>query len=167
MSLHSTVYYLPPSSVLSAYAIGKIRQAKVVTDGLVHKTYELDTTTGEYILQRLHPVLASQAIGRDFLAVTRYLEEQNFPSPKAILSLKGKMLVRDEKDVWRMQTKLSGRTIHVLKNVSMARACGEIYAKFHRVMDGFPHTFKSTKILHETEKVYDAFVKVTKKATGT
>ena len=73
------------------------------------------------------------------------------------------MLVRDGKDVWRMQTKLSGRTIHILKNVSMARACGEIYAKFHRVMDGFPHTFKSTKILHETEKVYASFEKVVEK----
>ena len=156
-----------PNAILDSYDIGKIHQTKVVTDGLVHKTYEIDTTTGKYILQRLHPVLASQAIGQDFLGVTRYLEEQDFPSPKAILSRKGKMLVRDGKEVWRMQTKLSGRTIHVLKNVSMARACGEIYAKFHRVMDGFPHTFKSTKILHETEKVYDAFVKVTKKATGT
>lgn len=43
----------------------------------------------------------------------------------------------------------------------MARACGEIYAKFHRVMDGFPYRFKSTKILHETEKVYAAFEKAT------
>ena len=71
------------------------------------------------------------------------------------------MLVRDGKDVWRMQTKLAGKTIHVLKDAKMARACGEIYAKFHRVMDGFPYRFKSTKILHETEKVYAAFVKTT------
>ncbi|MBI4257146.1 phosphotransferase [Candidatus Uhrbacteria bacterium] len=152
-------------AVLDSYDIGEIRQAKVVTDGLVHKTYEIDTATGKYILQRLHPVLASQAIGKDFLAVTCYLEELNFPSPKAVLSVKGKMLVRDGKDVWRMQTKLAGKTIHVLKDTKMARACGEIYAKFHRIMDGFPHTFKSTKILHETEKVYDAFVKAVDKGS--
>ncbi|TAL51107.1 hypothetical protein EPN81_00720 [Patescibacteria group bacterium] len=152
-----------PKSIPGSYDIGKIRQVKAVTDGLVHQTYELDTTTGKYILQHLHPVLASDAIGQDFLAVTRYLEEQNFPSPKMILTKKGTMLAHDGKEVWRLQTKLSGQTVHILNHVRMARECGEIYAKFHRVMDGFPYTFKSKKILHETEKVYDAFVKVVKK----
>lgn len=156
-----------PNAVLGSFDIGKVRGTKVVTDGLVHKTYELDTTTGKYILQRLHPVLASQAIGQDFLAVTRYLESQGFPTPRAVLSKSGKMLVRDGKDVWRMQTKLSGRTLSVLKDTKMARACGEIYARFHSVMDGFPYSFKSKKILHETEKVYAAFLKATKKAKGT
>jgi Ser/Thr protein kinase RdoA (MazF antagonist) len=166
MKKMSTVYR-PPSIVLSAYNIGKVRSTKVVTDGLVHKTYELDTTTGKYILQHLHPVLASTAIGEDFLAVTRFLEENKFLTPVAVLSRKGKVLVRDGKDVWRMQTRLAGKTIHVLKDAKMARACGEIYAKFHRVMDEFPYRFKSKKILHETEKVYAAFVKATKKANGT
>ncbi len=156
-----------PKRIIDSYDIGKVRSVTVVTDGLVHKTYELDTPTGQYILQRLHPVLASAAIGDDFLAVTRYLESQKFPTPGAVLSKKGKMLVSDGKDVWRMQTKLPGKTIHVLKDAKMARACGEIYAKFHSVMDGFPYRFKSTKILHETEKVYVAFLKATKKAAGT
>lgn len=148
-----------PSVVLSAYEIGKVKGIRIITDGLVHKTYELDTTTGQYILQRLHPILASKAIGQDFLAVTRYLEQQGFPTPRAVLSKRGKVLVRDSKDVWRMQTKLSGRTLSVLKDTRMARACGEIYARFHSVMDGFSYTFKSKKILHETEKVYASFIK--------
>lgn len=166
MKKKSTVYRLP-STALSAYDIGNVRGMKVVMDGLVHKTFELDTTKGKYILQRLHPVLASEAIGKDFFAVTRYLEEQGFPTPRAVLSKEGNMLVRDGKEVWRMQTKLSGKTIHVLKDAKMARACGEMYARFHRVMDAFPYRFKSTKILHETEKVYAAFVKATKKSAGT
>lgn len=148
-----------PQTVLRQYEIGRVLRVEPVTDGLVHKTYELKTATGSYILQRLHPVLASAAIGQDFLAVTRYLEQQGFPTPRAVLSRKKKVLVADGKDIWRMQTQLPGKTIHVLKDLKMARACGEIYAKFHRVMDGFPYRFKSTKILHETEKVYKAFEK--------
>ncbi|MCR4314386.1 MAG: phosphotransferase [Candidatus Uhrbacteria bacterium] len=151
-----------PQTVLGQYEIGRVQRVKIVTDGLVHKTYELDTTTGRYMLQRLHPVLASTAIGKDFLAVTRHLEEKGFQSPRAVLSKRGKVLVRDGKDVWRLQTKLSGRTLSVLKDSKMARACGEIYASFHRVMNGFPYTFKSKKILHETEKVYAAFEKAVK-----
>lgn len=156
-----------PQTVLRQYEIGRVQRVKPVTDGLVHKTFELDTTTGQYIIQRLHPVLASAAIGQDFLAVTRYLEEQGFPTPRAVLSRKKNILVKDGKEVWRMQTKLAGKTIHVLKDLKMARACGEIYAKFHCVMDGFPYRFKSTKILHETEKVYMAFEKATKNVKGT
>lgn len=147
-----------PQTVLRRYEIGRVQAVKLVTDGLVHKTYDLDTTTGRYILQRLHPVLASEAIGQDFLAVTQYLASEKFPTAQAVLSKHGKVLVRDGKDVWRMQTKLSGRTLSVLKDTKMARACGEIYATFHRVMDGFPYPFKSKKILHETEKVYASFI---------
>lgn len=164
MSIPNSKFQIP-SRVIDSYDIGKVRNTKVVTDGLVHKTYELDTTTGQYIVQHLHPVLASAAIGQDFLAVTRYLENQGFPTPRAVLSKGGKMIVRDGKDVWRMQTKLSGRTLSVLQDLKMARACGEIYATFHRVMNGFPYRFKSKKILHETEKVYAAFEKALTKGS--
>ena len=152
-----------PQAVLSHYEIGRVKNVTSITDGLVHQTLELSTTTGTYILQRLHPVLSSQAIGKDFLAVTKFLKSQGFTTPQAVLSRQGKVLVRDGKDIWRMQTKISGRTIHVLHDLKMARECGEIYARFHRVMDGFSYTFKSTKILHETENVYEAFEKAVKK----
>ncbi|NQV89895.1 phosphotransferase [Candidatus Uhrbacteria bacterium] len=152
-----------PKAVLNSYDIGNIQDVKVVTDGLVHKTYTVKTATGNYILQKLHPVLASKAIGRDFLFVTRFLTQEGFPTPQAVLSKKGDVVVKVGNDAWRMQTKLKGKTVHVLKDLKMARACGEIYAQFHKVMDGFPYKFTSTKILHETEKVYATFLNAVKK----
>lgn len=152
-----------PKAVLSSYDIGNVTRTKVVTDGLVHKTFEIETPTGQYILQKLHPVLASKAIGRDFLFVTRFLALEGFPTPQAVLSKKGDVVLKIGNDSWRMQTKLKGKTVHVLKDLKMARACGELYAQFHRVMDGFPYTFTSTKILHETEKVYASFLESVKK----
>lgn len=155
-----------PKVVLDSYDIGKIIQTKVITDGLVHKTFEVQTPMGKYILQNLHPVLASKAIGRDFLFVTRFLTQEGFPTPQAILSKKGDVVVKIGKESWRMQTKLTGKTIHVLKDLKMARQCGEIYARFHQVMNRFPYKFTSTKILHETEKVYESFLKSVKKANS-
>ena len=48
-----------PKEVLGAYDIGKIDSVKAVTDGLVHKTFDLKTDTGRFILQNVHPVLAT------------------------------------------------------------------------------------------------------------
>lgn len=149
---------LIPKQVLDAYDIGKIVSLKAVTDGLVHQTFELKTDEGRFILQNVHPVLATKAVGADFLAVTHHLAEQGFPSPEAVLSKDGEILVAHEGNKWRMQTKLSGKTVHVLEDRLMAREAGEIYARFHHVMDGMKYTFKAKKLLHETRKIYNKFL---------
>lgn len=147
-------------TVLNQYSIGTIKSVKPVSAGLVHDTFVIKTDRGQYIIQRLHPVLASQAIAKDFLAVTKYLAEQEFPTPECVLTKKGDVLVKDGKYRWRMQTRISGVTVHTLKDRAMAKEAGEMYARFHRVLDNFEYKFKSTKILHETEKEYQRFLDV-------
>lgn len=151
-----------PKDVLKTYSIGDVQSVKPVTAGLVHETFAIKTDQGKYIIQKLHPVLASRAIGEDFLAVTEFLRSQNFLSPVCVRTKTGKVLSIVNKDVWRMQTMLPGQTIHVVQNLAMAREAGEIYARFHKVMDKMDYRFRSKKILHETEKVYGAFEKVVK-----
>ncbi len=151
-----------PQEVLKGYAIGNVKSITPVTAGLVHETFAIKTDQGQYIIQKLHPVLASRAIGEDFLAVTEFLRSQNFLSPVCVRTKNGSVLSIVKNDVWRMQTKLPGQTIHVVQDLAMAREAGEIYARFHSVMDRMDYRFKSKKILHETEKVYGAFGKATK-----
>ncbi|MBI4437857.1 phosphotransferase [Candidatus Uhrbacteria bacterium] len=155
-----------PKSVLGAYAIGAVQSITQVTAGLVHETFAVKTDQGRYIIQKLHPVLASKAIGEDFFAVTEFLRSQKFLSPVCVRTKKGEVLSVDQTDVWRMQTLLPGRTIHVIESLIMAREAGQIYARFHKVMDKMDYRFKSKKILHETEKVYEALGKATKGAEG-
>ena len=146
-----------PKKVLESYDIGKIRRVKAVTDGLVHQTFALEADSGKYILQRLHSALASQAIAQDFLAVTAYLKEHDFPTPEPVLVRSGTLLVSGE-GTWRMQTRLSGKTVHIMTSISMAREAGEIYARLHRVLDPMKYTFKAKKLLHETRKIYNRFL---------
>jgi len=147
-----------PKEVLEAYDIGKIDSVKVVTDGLVHKTYDLKTDRGRFILQRVHSVLATKAVSADFLAVTSFLCEKGFPTPKAVLSKSGEVLVHSRGDKWRMQTKLPGKTFHVLNDRTMAYEAGKIYADFHNVLNEISYKFKAKKLLHETEKIYNKFL---------
>ena len=149
-----------PQSVLESYAIGKVKSIMQVTAGLVHETFAIKTDQGQYIIQKLHPVLASRSIGEDFLAVTEFLRSQKFLSPVCVRPKSGKILSIVNKDVWRMQTLLPGQTIHVAQTLAMAREAGEIYARFHKVMDKMEYRFKSKKILHETEKVFGVFEEV-------
>jgi Ser/Thr protein kinase RdoA (MazF antagonist) len=147
-----------PKGVLASYDIGNVKKIKPITEGLVHNTYFLESSTGRYILQRLHPVLATNAVGADFLAVTRYLKERNFPTPEAVLSKSGDLLVSGDGSKWRMQTRLPGKTVHIIKTSSMAREAGEIYARLHNTLNGMKYTFKAKKLLHETQKIYNRFL---------
>ncbi len=155
-------FSLIPQAVLRQYAIGNIGSIKPVVVGLIHQTYEIKTNQGQYIMQRLHPVLSSQEIAQDFLAVTAYLQASGFPSPRCILTKKRTVLAPHGGFVWRMQTKLPGKTIETISSPSLARQAGEMYARFHRVMDGFDQEFQSDKLLHETEKIYEKFISVVK-----
>ena len=147
-----------PKEVLDAYDIGKVVSVKAVKDGLVHKTYDVKTDEGRFIIQNVHQVLATKGVAADFLAVTRYLHEKGFPTPEAVLSRSEEVLVHNNGNKWRMQTKLSGQTIHVLKDRSMAYEAGQIYARFHNTLNGMSYKFKAKKLLHETRKIYNKFL---------
>lgn len=136
---------------------------KPVTAGLIHQTFEIKTDQGQYIMQRLHPVLSSPKIGEDFLVVTQHLKSVSLPAPECVLTKHGRVLAKDGKFVWRMQTKLSGKTFDRMENVAMAKEAGEMYAKFHRAMDSISYEFKSPLVLHQTEKILANFLSVVKK----
>ncbi len=153
-----------PASILTAFPFGEIASVKPISIGLIHQTYQIRASNGMFILQRLHPVLASDAIGKDFLAVTRQLEEMGMSGALCVLSTKGKVLVKDaEGHKWRAQTFLKGKTYHRVESAAMAREAGAIFARFHHALSDFDYTFKSTKILHETEKIFETFTHVVKK----
>lgn len=153
-----------PNEILQSYNIGKISEIKTVTDGLVHKTYALTSEMGEYILQKLHPVLSTDEIAEDFAAVTSYLKEVGFPTPDLVRTSTGEILAKGENAVWRMQTRLPGKTVHVLEERSMAKKAGEMYARFHKTMAPFAYNFQATKLLHETDKEYERLLEAAENA---
>lgn len=147
-----------PKSVLNQYAIGQITCIVPITHGLIHKTFVVKTPRKQYIMQRLHPALSSEEIAQDFFAVTQHLQKENFFAPKCILTKKRTILARQGKHVWRLQTKLPGKSVERLNDLPMATQAAELYGRFHKVMDRITHEFRSKKMLHETEKIYDKFL---------
>lgn len=148
-----------PKKVLKAFGFDRVLSEKQLTTGLIHQTYSIKNDQSKYIIQRLHPVLATPEIAQDFLFVTNYLREKNFLAPECVLSKRGTVLVNDGKWNWRVQTYISGKTISKMQNLRTARESGQIYADFHRVMSECSYKFKSKKVLHDTEAIYCIFKK--------
>lgn len=164
----SGLWYNPtdmiPQEILSAYDIGKVRSMKPISVGLIHQTYRVRASRGSFVFQRLHPVLASDAIGKDFFVVTTYLNDKGFPAPKCVLSSRLKVLTKDgDGHVWRVQTFLDGKTYTSVRDPKIAREAGAMFGLFHKTLAGLRYEFKSRKVLHETEKIFDAFTKVARR----
>lgn len=153
-----------PKDILNAYDIGEARSVKPISVGLIHQTYQVRAAKGTFVFQRLHPILASDAIGKDFFVVTTFLNDQGFPAPKCVVSKAMKVLVKDaDGHKWRVQTFLPGKTFTTLRDAKMAREAGAMFGAFHKTLAYLRYDFKSKKILHETEKIFGAFTKVAKK----
>lgn len=149
---------LVPQSVLSQYDIGDIQAISIVPSGLVHRTFHIRSDKGQYIIQRLHPILASDGVADDFFAVTSFLKEQGFLAPECVLTKDGHVLAINEKGKWRMQTCVSGRSFGVVQNGHIANEAGRIFGEFHKTLNLIPYEFKSDLILHQTQKEYERFL---------
>ncbi|OGL99501.1 hypothetical protein A2318_00895 [Candidatus Uhrbacteria bacterium RIFOXYB2_FULL_45_11] len=146
-----------PKKVLKAFGFDDVSSTKQLSSGLIHQTFLIKNDRKQYIIQRLHPVLASKEIAADFLAVTKYLHEEKFLAPECVLSKKGEVLVDDGKWNWRAQTCVPGKTISLLKDKKMSAEAGKIYARFHETMSAMPYKFQSKKVLHDTEAIFEKF----------
>ncbi len=146
-------------AVLAAFPIGTVSSVEPLTAGLIHATYKVEAEQGSFVLQKLHPALASDAIADDFLAVTAFLAEKGFPAPRCVSTKAGPVLLRDETGTpWRLQTFIpGGKTFHKVETPEMATEAGTLYARFHAVMSEFPQAFKTARVGHDTPAIFAAF----------
>jgi Ser/Thr protein kinase RdoA (MazF antagonist) len=143
-----------PEEVRSAYNLN-IESIRVITDGLIHETYKLETEEGVFVLQKLHPKLATDEIAADFANVTDYLAKQQFPVPKLVRTKHEDVLATDDNGRhWRMQTFVRGETHDVATSPYMVDSAAGMYARFHHVMADFPHAFVSQRNTHDTQAIY-------------
>ncbi len=141
-----------PNEVIEAFPIGYVQEIRPISIGLMHATFFIRTDQGKYIIQRMHPAIATDEIAQDFLRVTRFLHERDFLAPQCVVTRDGHVLVEDlEGNRWRAQTHLSGKTFVRASRPELAREAGKLFATFHKVMDGFTPAFRSKKILHDEE----------------
>lgn len=113
-----------------------------VDAGLINHTFTLGAS---HILQRLHPTIFRPQVNDDIAALTPHLAAAHIPVPALVPTLDQRRCVElhdgPEAGVWRVMTRLPGKTLHKLQDPHQARAGGEVLGRFHRALDGLGHTF--------------------------
>lgn len=156
--LHTILRRFPTLHDPSGRPLGLAATALSVTPlagGLINDTFALGDT---HILQRLHPIFR-QEVNLDIRALTAPLRAAGVPVPRieeaddgqpwvAIAGREGPALA----GVWRVITRLPGRTLHRLEGPAQAASAARLIARFHRALLPVQHAFAFTRPgAHDTD----------------
>ncbi|MBU0552803.1 phosphotransferase [Myxococcota bacterium] len=146
---------LDVTTILEQFPIGAIHHVAAVDIGLIHKTLFIDAAAGRFVLQRLHPKLASEAILSDYVAVLEHLADVGLDAPRLIYTRQGAPSLDHEGACWRLITRLPGETQHSPRVEAEVEAAACALGRFHRAMSSFKGRFRSDHPLHRTQTHLD------------
>ncbi len=134
-------------AIARRFPIGPCEAPRPLGNGLMHATYVVDAQLGRFVLQRLHPKLATPEIIADFRAVTAWLAAHAQLAPRLV----GPGVLQDDDGaLWRMTTYVPGATHDKVQTPAEAEQGARALGRFHRVMADFDHDFGSQHPLHDT-----------------
>ena len=138
--------------ILKNFDLGQVTGCEVIQSGLMHSTFKVQTNESNFILQRLHHKLSTQAILNDYVRVTAHLHEKGFSAPRVCKARDGQHIFVDEDSRWwRLTTYVPGETHERVSSVEQAAQGAQILGAFHTGMLDFPFPFESAHPLHDTD----------------
>lgn len=122
-------------------------------EGLLNGTW-VAGAAGEpprYVVQRVSPVFGPE-VHDDIEAVTAHVARRGLPTPRLLRTDDGALFARDGAGaVWRVMGFVPGRTHHRVGSPAIARAAGELAARFHRAVDDLEHAYRHVRAgAHDT-----------------
>lgn len=128
-------------AILRAYpTVGDPISVERWGQGLIHDTFGVLSTRGEFVLQRVHPVF-SPLVHHNIFAVTEHLRAKGVPSPELLRSDRGEPWFEAEGEVWRVMTRMRGRTFDTMGDEAQADAAGWALGRFHGALADLGHGF--------------------------
>lgn len=120
--------------------VGAATAARPCSDGLINATWLIGDA---FVLQRVNPIFGA-AVNQDILALTTHLRASGVPVPRLLLADDGQPFV-DDAGIWRVMTRLPGRTIHRLEAPVQAERAAGLVARFHSALSESDHRFAFTR----------------------
>lgn len=139
-------------AVLAAYSLPEVIRVTRITVGLIHETYKLDTRDASYILQKVRPMFANDAVSNDIAAVMTHLRSKGIEAQDFIPNTAGELLTWHHDAAWRVFTYLEGDVVSALDTHERAYQAGRMLGVFHHACRDIPHTFQATVFSHDTPK---------------
>lgn len=126
-------------------------QAAPLSGGLINVSFGVTAEDGEFVLQRVNPVFAPE-VHDNIAAVSEQLRRRGQPSPRLLPSRGGQLYVDlGGEGVWRVMTRLPGRSFDTIQSPGQARSAGARVAAFHAALDDLQHEFRAVRQgVHDT-----------------
>ncbi len=140
----------PPPAVLAAF--GLLPHAlNPAGSGLINLSwYATDRDGAQRVLQRVNPIFPA-AINDDIAAVTARLADRGQLTPRLVPTTDGRLWLEVDGVVWRVLTRMPGRTCDALATPRQAREAGGVLARFHRALCDYEAPFHNARLgVHDT-----------------
>lgn len=109
--------------LFTKFGLSKPFEIIPLSDGHLHGTFSVKTAEGEFILQKLHPVVRAETC-KDAKAITEHLNAHSVAAPIYLLTEDGNEYLSTDDGTWRMMKKLPGKTMETIENESQAYSAG-------------------------------------------
>jgi Ser/Thr protein kinase RdoA (MazF antagonist) len=134
--------------VLRAYSEASGLAVAPLGTGLINDTYAVGD---RFVLQRVHEVFAPE-IHLNIRAVTEHLHALGVPTPRLVPNDRGELYTVVDGRVWRLMTRLQGRSFDAVARPEQARSAGAALARFHAGLADLDHTFVAMRSgVHDTD----------------
>lgn len=125
-----------PGSILRRFPIPTPVGVERFGTGLINPTYRVSTGGGQFVLQRLHEIVSTEAL-EDMRIVTEHLAERGMRVPRLMRTRDGQTVVRDDAGGrWRLYPLIPGRIVDAIESNEMATEAGRIVGEMHRHLRG-------------------------------
>ncbi len=121
-----------PRSILGRFPIPAPMGVQRFGTGLINYTYRVGSGEREFVLQRLHEIVSTEAL-EDMRIVTEHLAECGMRVPNLMRTIDGQTAVRnDSGERWRLYPLIPGRIFDAIESTDMAMEAGRIVGEMHR-----------------------------------
>jgi len=139
-----------PAYILSEYGL-QADTVKLLHGGNINISYgALDTNDESYILQRINPIF-SVTIHKAIDAVTKHLAIRGMITPRLVPNRHGILYTEHEGVIWRLLTRIHGKTLEIVPDTGTAAHAGALLARFHRALLDLEYDFDNPRTsAHDT-----------------
>lgn len=131
---------MEPKRALKSWSIvGKIEPVQI---GVFNETYRVKSAEGNFIFQKLHPLISADGPTDNYAAVTNFLRRNNYPAQEVMSTNEGKFLLKDGKRVWRLLREVPGFVYTAIKRPNQVREAGRALGRLHRLLKDFKRPLK-------------------------
>jgi Ser/Thr protein kinase RdoA (MazF antagonist) len=112
-------------------------EARLLSGGLLHRSFHLRVAGQDYILQRVSDVFAPE-IHENIQAVSAHLAARGLPAPRLLSTVEGRPFAElGPLGRWRLMPHLGGTSFATIQSLEQAHSAGALVGRFHAALRDF------------------------------